>query len=185
MTTLTKDARTLVALVALLLPGSGATAGGGGSKPPASLDPALIPNYRLVNADLATGGQPSAAGLQQLKALGFRTVVNLMSEAEGTGAERDAVVAAGLRYVAVPITPDRFRREDVEAVGRVLDDAEAGPVLLHCASGNRVGAVWTVRQVMKGRSYADAEAEGRAIGLQGPPMLAAVRRVLGMAPPSP
>jgi hypothetical protein len=32
-------------------------------------------------------------------------------------------------------------------------------------------------QVKKGRAYADAEAEGRKVGLQSPAMIAAVRRV--------
>jgi uncharacterized protein (TIGR01244 family) len=187
MTPVTKEMRALIAFaaVAVLVLGAGAAAGGDAPRLPASADATLIPNYQLVQKDLATGGQPTPAGLGELKALGFRTVINLMTEAEGTQAERDAVQAAGLRYVAVPITPDRFRREDVEAIARVLDDPEARPILLHCASGNRVGAVWTVWQVTKGRAYADAEAEGRKIGLRSPGMVAAVRRVLGLEPASP
>jgi uncharacterized protein (TIGR01244 family) len=185
MTTVTKEVRALITFVALGMLGPGAAAGGDDSKLPTSVVPTLIPNYQLVRPDLATGGQPTPTGLRELKALGFRTVINLMSEAEGTQEEREAVLAAGLRYVAVPITPDRFRREDVEAVGRVLEDPGARPILLHCASANRVGGVWTVWQVMKGRSYADAEAEGRKIGLKSPSMISAVRRVLGMGPLSP
>jgi uncharacterized protein (TIGR01244 family) len=182
MTTLTQGIRALVFCAPLGLLGSVAAEDPG---LPASVASTLIPNYQLVQKGLATGGQPTPAGLGELKALGFRTVINLMAEVEGTQAERDAVQAAGLRYVAVPITPDRFRREDVEAVARILDDPGAQPVLLHCASGNRVGGVWTVWQVTKGRSYAEAEAEGRKIGLQSPNMIAAVRRVLGLAAGSP
>jgi len=147
---------------------------------PESVDSSLIPSYRRIRPDLATGGTPTEAGLSRLHDLGFRIVIDLRAKAEGTAAEEAAVTAAGLRYVSVPVTPDTFRREDVEAVAKVLDDFERGPVLLHCASGNRVGGMWTVLQVLRGRAYADAEAEGRKIGLQSPAMIAAVRRVLGL-----
>jgi uncharacterized protein (TIGR01244 family) len=149
-------------------------------KVPVSVSSELIPNYRAVRPGLATGGQPTAAGLRQLQELGFRTVVNLMSEAEDTRAEQDAVRTVGLRYVSVPITPDRFRREDAETVAKVIEDIDAQPVLLHCSSGNRVGGVWTVLQVIKGEPYEKAEAEGRQIGLRSPAMLDAVKRVLGL-----
>jgi uncharacterized protein (TIGR01244 family) len=147
---------------------------------PASLDSSLIPNYRRIQPDLATGGPPTEIGLSRLHDLGFRIVVDLRTKTEGTAAEEAAVTAAGLRYVSVPVTPETFRREDVDAVAKVLDDPQRGPVLLHCASGNRAGGVWTVLQVTRGHTYAEAEAEGRAIGLQSPAMMAAVRRVIGL-----
>ena len=148
---------------------------------PESVGPSLIPNYHLVRADLASGGQPTEAGLRRLRDLGFRIVVDLRVPAEGVPSEKAAVEASRLRYVSVPISPETFRIEDVDAVARVLDDPGRGPVLLHCGSGNRAGGVWTVLQVMKGRTHAEAEAEGREIGLQSPAMIEAVRRVLGEA----
>lgn len=92
---------------------------------PESVEPAVIPNYFLVQPDLATAGQPTEVGLRRLRELGFRIVIDLRAPAEGTAAEETAVKAAGLRYVSVPITPETFRREDV--------DAEAG----RSASGAR------------------------------------------------
>src|SRR6266568_4368274 len=89
------------------------------------------------------------------------------------------LAAAGLRYVWVPVSADTFSAADVDAVAKVLDDPAAGPTLLHCSSANRVGAVWTVLQVRKGKTLAEAEAEGRAIGLASPAMQEAVKRVLG------
>lgn len=87
--------------------------------------------------------------------------------------------AQGLRYAWVPITPASFSLEDVQAVARVLDDPEAAPVLVHCSSGNRVGAVWTVLQVRKGKTLDAAEAEGMKIAPTSEAMKQAVRRVLG------
>jgi uncharacterized protein (TIGR01244 family) len=150
---------------------------------PESVDPALIPNYRLVLPGLATAGQPSPEALGRLKEWGFKTVVNLRPPAEGTKAEEEIVRGLDLRYVSVPITPATFSLDDVGAVASVLHDAQAAPVLLHCSSANRVGAVWMALQVRKGKSREEAEKEARAIGLSSPAMLEAVGRVLGPSPP--
>jgi uncharacterized protein (TIGR01244 family) len=140
-----------------------------------------IANYKRIEPGLAAAGTPSSAALQQLKALGFRTVVDLRTEGEGTAAERAAVEAQGLRYVSVPVTPASLSLEDVKAVGAVLDDPAAGPVLLHCASSNRVGAVYGALQALKGRSPADAETAAREAGLTSESMAAAMKRVAGEA----
>ncbi len=147
--------------------------------PPAEVDPSLIPNYHAMSPAVATGGQPTEEGLRRLKALGFRTVVNLRTEAEGSKEEGALVKEAGLRYVSVPVTPETFSAADVDAVAKVLDDPAAAPVLLHCTTANRVGGLWTVLQVRKGKSFEDSQKEGRTIGLHTDAMIAAVRRMLG------
>lgn len=159
------------------------------SGPPAHVDPALIANYRLMEPALATSGRPSVDGLRQLSTMGFRTVVSLLSPAEGAAAEKEVVEAQGLRYVSVPISAETFGQADVDDVARVLDDPAARPILLHCASGNRVGAVWIVWRVQRGRPYPEAEEEARTIGLHHPALLDAARRALGRpgvaSPPDP
>ena len=157
----------------LLLP----AAASAGEIPP-SVDAALIPVYRVIESGVATAGQPSPEALGKLKEMGFRTVVNLRTEQEGAAAERAVVEAQGLRYVLVPVSPATFSLADVEAVETVLADAAARPVLLHCASSNRVGAVWAVIQARKGKSLAEAEAAGVEAGMR-PSMQDAMRRVLG------
>lgn len=172
-------ARTLGLLPTALLAASIALAG-----VPEAVDASLFPAYHVVRPDLAAAGQPAPDGLAQLKALGFRTVVNLRTPQEGASEERAVVEGQGLRYLNVPITPESFSLADVEAVQKVLDDPAAGPVLLHCASANRVGAVWAVIQARQGKSLEEAEAAGRAAGLHSPVMVDAVHRVLAAAPPA-
>jgi uncharacterized protein (TIGR01244 family) len=146
---------------------------------PERMDAEAIPNYTLVRPGLATAGAPSPEALAQLGRLGFRTVINLRVEMEpGVKEEAEIVRKQGLTYLHVPITPASFSLEDVNAVSKALDDPNAAPILFHCASANRVGAVWTVLQVRKGKSYEAALLEGKQIGLSSPAMLEAVQRVL-------
>lgn len=147
---------------------------------PESLPESQIPHYKRIAPGLAAAGQPTPEALARLKEMGFATVVNLSTEAEGAGEERAVVEGQGLRYVNVPLTPDSFSMADAEAVQRVLDDPGAAPVLLHCHTSNRVGGVYAVIQSRKGSNPEQSLAAGQAAGLNSPAMKAAVRRVLGL-----
>ena len=149
---------------------------------PEAPDATAFPNYRVLRPGLAVAGQPSAAGLAQLKAMGFKTVVNLRTEKEGAKDEELVVKAAGLAYVSVPVTAETLSQADADAVGRVIDDPLAGPVLLHCSTANRVGAVWAILRVRQGKTLDEAEAEGRAMGLKSPPLIEAMRKVAAPVP---
>lgn len=149
-----------------------------GGAAPAAAESGELPGYVRVRPDVAVAGQPSPAGLARLSELGFRTIVNLRAEGEADAAgERAHVVAQGLRYVSVPVTATTLSREDVAAVARVLDDPQAGPVLLHCTTGNRAGGLWALIEAARGVPLEDAIAEGRRAGLASDGMIAAVRRV--------
>lgn len=149
---------------------------------PASVDKAEIPGYQRVRPDLATAGQPAPDTVRKLKEMGFRTVVNLRTPAEGTEKDRAVIEELGLRWVHVPVSPASFSAKDVEAVAKILDDTSAGPTLLYCSSANRVGGVWAVYQVMKGKMPEEALAEGKKVGLKSPQMIEAVQRVLTPIP---
>jgi uncharacterized protein (TIGR01244 family) len=145
---------------------------------PSTVDAKAIPNYHLVRPGLATAGQPTEEGLAQLKALGFKTVINLRLPIEKwTGNEEETIKAQGLRYVTVPINPLTFGADEVAAVRAVLDDEAAGPVLLHCASANRSAAVWGVIEVERGRPIDEVEAEAAKIGMTSSTMAEAFRGV--------
>jgi uncharacterized protein (TIGR01244 family) len=146
---------------------------------PESVEAGRIPAYHRLSPALAAAGQPSPEALASLKDLGVRTVVNLRTAGEGAASEEPIVEAQGIRYLSVPVTPDSFSAADVDAVQAVLADAGAAPVLLHCASSNRVGGVVAVLEARQGRSLEDALAAGKAAGLHSLAMENAVRRVLG------
>jgi uncharacterized protein (TIGR01244 family) len=62
-------------------------------------------------------------------------------------------------------------------VRAVLEDPAAAPVLIHCTSGNRAGAMWGAVAASQGKTLEEAEAEGRRAGMHGDAMTEALRRV--------
>jgi uncharacterized protein (TIGR01244 family) len=149
-----------------------------GGDPPAAADPAVIPNYSLFRPGLAVAGKPSPSGLAKLKEMGFKTVIDLRMPAEGLDEEKASVEGQGLRYVSVPMTSASFSLADALKVKGVIEAAGSGPVLLHCASANRVGGVVAVIEGLSGKSVEQAIEDGKRAGLKSDPMIEAVKRVL-------
>ena len=104
---------------------------------------AELPNFHQVNPQLYRGAQPKAGGLQRLKELGVKTIVNLRGKDEHTGAESEEAQSLGLRYYNVPL-PEFSSPRDAE-VQRVLDiisTAANQPVFVHCRHGeDRTGTI--------------------------------------------
>lgn len=117
--------------------------------------------------NVISAGQPSASDLAAAKAAGIRHVINLRPPAEAADFDEAAVVAAlGLPYTVIPVAgPDDLTMKAVTALDQALAAVE-GPVLVHCASANRVGALLALRAAwMQGASAEDALALGQAGGL--------------------
>jgi len=119
--------------------------------------------------DITTSGQPDESALVQLAEKGFVTVIDLRAENEDRGfREADAVENLGMRYVSLPISgPDAVNYENAEALDSFLSSAK-GPVLIHCASSNRVGALLSLRQRLVGDDADAALATGLKAGLSSP-----------------
>lgn len=118
---------------------------------------------------LHAGGQPTPDDLARLAADGVRTVINLRAPSEPIDFdEAREARRLGLRYVTVPVAgPHDVTPDTVARFSRELDQARShGAVLLHCASGNRVGALVALDQALTRGQPADAAlAIGRSAGL--------------------
>jgi len=105
-----------------------------------------IPNFHQVNDHIYRGGQPTEESLSHLARLGVKTVVDLRRDGEGgepsREAEAQAVRAAGMRYIGVPMkgAPAGPTNEQMAKVLEVLDSGQ--PVFVHCKAGkDRTGTV--------------------------------------------
>ncbi|WP_299592501.1 sulfur transferase domain-containing protein [uncultured Microbulbifer sp.] len=127
---------------------------------------AEVVNYNRLRPNLATGGSIDLGAVDSLKQKGFRTIIDLRTPAEGTAEERAAVEAAGMAYVNLPIAKGAPTEAQITRLAELLEDDSAAPVLLHCASGNRVGAGWAIYRVRNGIPLEIAIEEGRTAGMR-------------------
>jgi uncharacterized protein (TIGR01244 family) len=138
----------------------------------------LLPDGRRLEDGLLVGGQPSLEQLERLGSLGYRTVITLRTEEEGGPTGRE-VEALGLSYLRLPVDGAAdINEEKARTLDLVLEQVQ-GPVVLHCGSGNRVGALLALRaHFVDGASPAEALRVGREAGLTG--LEPVVRERLGL-----
>jgi protein tyrosine phosphatase (PTP) superfamily phosphohydrolase (DUF442 family) len=101
-----------------------------------------VPNITEPVPGLLAGGQPSAAHLAAFKAAGGIAVIDMRDPMEPRPYRTpDAVRAAGLEYYNIAVPHDRGDDATLGVIRERLAQLLArGPVLAHCASGNRTGA---------------------------------------------
>jgi len=104
---------------------------------------AELPNFHQVNSQLYRGAQPKAGGLQILKKIGIKTIVNLRGKDEHTGAENEEARSLGLHYYNIPL-PEFSSPNDseVQQVLDIINRVENQPVFVHCRHGeDRTGTI--------------------------------------------
>lgn len=138
-----------------------------------------IPNCCSPSDGLCTGGRPQPQHLVQASERGVRRVINLCPHAEDPGYDEAGLVAQlGMQYVNIPVAgPGDLTQANAQRLADALAEGE-GAVLVHCASGNRVGALFALKtHYIDGKSIEEALADGRAHGLKA--MEPTVRQLLG------
>ena len=157
--------------------------------PDSSSADALVPirNARTPIEGVLSGGQPTPEQIEAAAQAGFRTVINIRTAGEpGFEWEKAAVEGLGMTYVHIPVGGEEsFTRETIAAIDGALREARArGPVLYHCASGNRIGATLALRAAwVDGAPPQDAWDFGIASGMTGAADM--TRRLLGLPAASP
>jgi len=103
-----------------------------------------VPNLHQVTPTLYRGGQPTAAGMQQLKAMGVKTVINLRS----FSSDRDEIRDTGLAYEHIYMKAWHPEREDIVRFLQIVTDADRTPVFVHCQHGaDRTGLMCAIYRV--------------------------------------
>ena len=118
--------------------------------------------------DIYFAGALTADDLKLLRDRGVKTIVNLRTAPEFDWDEAGEIERLGMRYVYTPfrsaeeLTPAMFDRWMT-----VLREPTERPIMIHCASANRVGPVWYAYRVLEGGLSPEAAlAEAKTIGLR-------------------
>ena len=101
-----------------------------------------ILNYGKISDRLYRGAQPDAEGIQSLKRLGVKLIVNLRMPGEAWKDEASLAAAAGIQYTNFPMSgyarPDEAQMRQILA----LFESASDPVFVHCLHGcDRTGTV--------------------------------------------
>lgn len=127
--------------------------------------------------EITSAGQPDEATFKAFAESGYAAVVDLRTDGEDRGLDERAVVEGlGMDYLSLPIGRDGISFENARALDELLQ-AYDKPVLVHCASGNRVGALLALRASLYGAEDAAALDIGKRGGLTG--LEPEVRAILG------
>ncbi len=137
-------------------------------------DPALVEfdlgSTRNVHrmGDVILAGQPSLDDWDRVVEAGVQTVITLRHPSELKDYdEQETVTGKGMEFIQIPFnSADELTDNVFEQVRAALKTARQ-PILLHCASANRVGAVWIPFRVLdEGLAPEDAITEAKTIGLR-------------------
>jgi tyrosine-protein phosphatase SIW14 len=127
-----------------------------------------VSNFHQVDDHVYRGGVPSKQGLESLKKLGVKTVVDLLPGAERSEKEKSRAESLGLRYVNVPMNALAAPTDDQIAQAlSILWSGSEGPVFIHCRRGkDRTGTVVACYRISHDHwQKKKALGEARALGL--------------------
>ncbi|MDZ7588834.1 MAG: TIGR01244 family sulfur transferase [Parasphingorhabdus sp.] len=137
-----------------------------------------ITMFNTITDQFLAAPQISVADIAAAKAAGVTMVINNRPDGEAPsdpqGAEIEAAArAAGLDYVAIPITHSGFSANQVDAMIAALGSAK-GKVLGYCRSGTRSTLLWSLAQAKLGVAPDKIAAEAAAGGYDISPIRAMV-----------
>lgn len=138
-----------------------------------------LTNESHPETGIVAAGQVTPEQVAQLASAGFRTVIDLRTEAEDRGFDEPAAVqAAGMKYINLPINAQSIGPEAFSRFFELLETAER-PVLVHCASSNRVGAAYAAYLgARKELAIEEAIERGKQAGLKSEALVQLVKAFL-------
>ncbi len=103
-----------------------------------------VPNLHKVSDALYRSAQPSAEGMQNLKAMGIETIVSLRS----FHSDRDEIGATGLAYEHLYMKPWHPEEKEVVRFLQIVTNPKRTPVLVHCQHGaDRTGTMSAIYRI--------------------------------------
>lgn len=135
--------------------------------------------FRKIDDKTYASPQITVADVAEAKALGVVLIVNNRPEGESDdqtpGTEIEAAArAAGIAYVAIPVSHAGFSLPQVEALDAALAAAGDAPVLAYCRSGTRSTLLWALTQAKRGMAPDEIAARAAGAGYDIAPIRAQV-----------
>lgn len=102
-----------------------------------------VRNFGEVNKSIYRGGEPSSIGIEELGAMGVKTVIDLRLRSAATQEEKQQVEKLKMKYISYPLAefsaPNKTQIEDLLAL---LAHSDSGTIFIHCRRGkDRTGTI--------------------------------------------
>ena len=128
-----------------------------------------VTNFAKLESTIACAGATTVEGIEEVRKLGYKTIINLREASEtGANVEQSAEAAktAGINYVHIPMNRNTPTPAVADAFLKAIVDPGAQPVFVHCGSGNRAAAMWMIKRMVVDKWDAEkAGTEAAALGL--------------------
>ena len=126
----------------------------------------LNPYFRPDELTIVCGALNSEK-VKVLATAGIELVINLQPDAELLFDEAAAVAAVGIAYEHLPLSGAKdLKQLNLLAFDKILRQYHGKKIVMHCGSGNRVGAAMALRAGwLRGRKMETAMASGFSHGL--------------------
>lgn len=132
----------------------------------AAVQEILIRNMTNPSANIYSSGQPTRAQFDLLAKAGVKHIVNLRPVAEQNWDEAEYVNTLGITYHHIPVKGAQgITKGNAILLKDALEKIKSEPVLVHCGSGNRVGALVALEQGMSTGNIEESISAGKAWGL--------------------
>lgn len=136
------------------------------------VDNATIENAHILNlsnpsVNVFASGQPSQEQLQLLANSGVKHIINLRPSSEQDWDEAAYVASLGMEYHNIPVAGAAgVTSENAKQLNDLLASLNGQPLLVHCASSNRIGALRALTaSETNGAALESAIATGKSWGL--------------------
>ncbi len=142
---------------------------------------AALATFHSLDETILVSPQIGVADLAAAKAQGVTLIINNRPDGESAdqtnGNEIEAAAhAAGLEYIAIPVTHAGFSLPQVDAMAAALAHAN-GKVLAYCRSGTRSTLLWSLARASRGENVDLLTAKAARAGYD----LTPIRTMLDMA----
>ena len=131
-----------------------------------------VTNFAKLETTIACGGATTPEAVPEIKKMGYVAIVNMrLSNEAGANVEGEeaAAKAAGIRFFHIPFSTASPDPAVADAFLKTITAPENNPAYIHCASGNRVSAMWMIKRMVVDHWDADkAYTEANALGLTSP-----------------
>ena len=105
-----------------------------------------LPNFYKVSDVLYRGAQPTEKGINELKKLGIKTIINLRS----FHSDSDKIAKNEINYIHLYVKTWHIEKKEIIKFLEIVSDTSMTPVFLHCQHGaDRTGTMCAIYRIIK------------------------------------